>query len=238
MLTVFDFNGNEVRTVLIDGEPWFVAADVCKVLEIVNPTQAAQELDGDEKGLSTIYTLGGNQDLATVSESGLYQIVFKSRKHQAKAFRKWLAKEVIPSIRKTGKYELPSAPHLPSNILAEQVSESIVKIQDNLAETQPRLAQFLIEVAINDCRALMGTKLPSLPSGEELLTAQAYAEEKKFPVKLSNRSQLGKFVAKQYRLEFSQEPAAQKQELAGGLREVNVYPRSFLDKIVGVFFYQ
>lgn len=236
MLAVFDFNGNEVRTVLIDGEPWFVAQDVCKVLEIANSRDATQDLESDEKSVVTTDTSSQNRDMTIVSESGLYEIVFKSRKPQAKAFRKWLRKEVIPSIRKTGKYDPSSTPKLPSDILAERVAQNIGNIQDRLEQTQPRLAQFLIEVAINDCRTLMGTKLPSLPSGDELLTAQAYAEEKNFPVKLSNRSQLGKFVAKQYRLTFSSEPPAQKQELAGGLREVNVYPRSFLDKVVGDFF--
>lgn len=105
-LQAFRFNANdkEVRTLLIENEPWFVAKDVCDILEHSNSRQAIQELDEDEKGVSNVYTLGGNQKMAIVNESGLYNLIFKSRKPEAKSFRKWVTAEVLPSIRKTGSF--------------------------------------------------------------------------------------------------------------------------------------
>jgi prophage antirepressor-like protein len=100
----FDFNGNEIRTLGTWDAPLFVAADVCAVLEISNVSQACSYLDEDEKGIISSDTLGGKQDLLCVSESGLYSLVLRSRKPQAKAFKKWITAEVIPSIRKTGQY--------------------------------------------------------------------------------------------------------------------------------------
>lgn len=102
----FDFESKQVRVVVIDGEPWFVAADVAKVLEYSQPHKMLNLLDDDEKGSSNLDTPGGNQDMAVVSESGLYHAVIKSRKPQAKQFRRWVTESVIPSIRKTGTYSV------------------------------------------------------------------------------------------------------------------------------------
>lgn len=100
------FNDHEVRTVIIRGEPWFVAKDVCDVLGIQNVSQAIANLADDEKGICNSDTLGGSQELLTVNESGLYALIFKSRKPEAKAFRHWVTSEVLPSIRKTGRYDV------------------------------------------------------------------------------------------------------------------------------------
>lgn len=93
-----------VRAVTLEGEPWFVAADVCRALGLGNSSMAVSKLDEDEKGISLIDTLGGEQKLGIVSESGLYALVLSSRKPEAKAFKRWITHEVIPSIRKTGGY--------------------------------------------------------------------------------------------------------------------------------------
>lgn len=86
-VTVFNFNGqSQVRTVVRDGEPWFVAKDICDILGLENSRQVVQTLDEDEKGVCSIYTLGGNQQMSVVSESGLYALVMRSNKPQAKAF--------------------------------------------------------------------------------------------------------------------------------------------------------
>lgn len=114
-LTVFAFNSQEIRTVIIDEDVWFVAKDVCEILEIRNTSDALSRLDDDEKGIATTDTPGGKQNIAIVSESGLYALVLTSRKPQAKAFRKWITSDVIPSIRKTGKYQIDKTPQLPSN---------------------------------------------------------------------------------------------------------------------------
>ena len=94
----------KVRTLNLNGEPWFVAADVCKALELGNPSMTVERLDDDEKGISTIDTLGGKQRMAIINEPGLYSLVITSRKPEAKAFKRWITHEVIPSIRKHGAY--------------------------------------------------------------------------------------------------------------------------------------
>lgn len=104
---VFDFEDHAVRILGTPDEPWFVAADVCRVLEIANSRDAISSLDGDEKGVATTDTLGGKQDVTIINESGLYSLIFRSRKPQAKAFKRWVTHEVLPAIRKTGKYVTP-----------------------------------------------------------------------------------------------------------------------------------
>lgn len=93
-----------VRAVTLEGEPWFVAADVCRALGIGNSRDATARLDDDEKGVVSTDTLGGKQELTIVNEPGLYALVLSSRKPEAKAFKRWITHEVIPSIRKTGGY--------------------------------------------------------------------------------------------------------------------------------------
>ena len=111
-IQVFDFEDNAVRVVDIDGEPWFVAADVCRVLELSNPSKACADLDDDEAALTSSYSRSSNgteqkRDMLIISESGLYNLIFRSRKPEAKKFRKWVTAEVLPSIRKTGMYVAP-----------------------------------------------------------------------------------------------------------------------------------
>lgn len=94
-----------IRAIERGGEPWFVAADVCRSLEI-DRTQT-RRLDDDEKGVCSIPTLGGGQDMSIVNEPGLYSLVLGSRKPEAKAFKRWITHDVIPSIRKHGAYMTP-----------------------------------------------------------------------------------------------------------------------------------
>lgn len=95
-----------VRAIEVNGDPWFVAVDVCRALEIGNTSQALSRLDADEKGVISNDTPGGKQEMSIVNEPGLYTLVLGSRKDEAKGFKRWITHEVIPSIRKTGKYEL------------------------------------------------------------------------------------------------------------------------------------
>lgn len=109
-LVPFLFEGEGlVRVVVRDGQPWFVGADVCKVLGIRNTAQALQNLDEDEKGLCSTYTLGGLQEVLTVSEGGLFTIALRCRDAMKPGtvphrFRKWVTADVLPAIRKTGSY--------------------------------------------------------------------------------------------------------------------------------------
>ena len=91
------------------GDPWWVASDVCRILELGNVSQTLTNLDGDEKGdIITADTIGRPQRMATVNEPGLYSLVLRFRKPEAKAFKRWLIHEVLPSIRKRGCYLSPA----------------------------------------------------------------------------------------------------------------------------------
>ncbi|NWA81584.1 BRO family protein [Pseudomonas sp. D2002] len=101
----FNFGKQQVRTLLINDQPWFVATDVCESLAIVNTARALSRLDEDERGIHSMNTLGGAQNLSVVNESGLYSLILTSRKAEAKIFKKWVTAEVLPTIRKHGRYE-------------------------------------------------------------------------------------------------------------------------------------
>lgn len=106
----------QVRTVTKDGEPWFVAADVCRALEHSNVTVALDRLDDDEKAKFNLGLRGG--DTGCVNEPGLYSLVLGSRKPEAKNFKRWITHEVIPSIRKTGSYSIQE-PETPAQLRAK-----------------------------------------------------------------------------------------------------------------------
>ena len=102
------FNDISIRTTEINGQIWFVAADVCKAIELSNVTKALLALDDDEHTLTTIQGLSrGNEQANIINESGLYSLILRSRKAEAKRFKKWVTAEVLPSIRKTGSYHAP-----------------------------------------------------------------------------------------------------------------------------------
>jgi prophage antirepressor-like protein len=98
----FNYQEKQVRTILKDGEPWFVAADVCDILGLINPTESIKALDEDEK--STLRISEGGPERNIISEAGLYSLIIRSNKPEAKEFKRWITHEVIPSIRKTGQY--------------------------------------------------------------------------------------------------------------------------------------
>ena len=100
-LQVFDYKGSAVRTVEKDSEVWFVAKDVCDILELSNPTVAVQELDEDERAK---YYLGRQGEANIINEPGMYKLIFKSRKAEAKEFTRWVTHEVLPQIRERGIY--------------------------------------------------------------------------------------------------------------------------------------
>lgn len=104
-VTAFNFNTSSIRVVTIEDQPWFVAADVLRILGVKNTTLAVRPLDNDEKGLYPIYTPSGYaQPMLHVSESGLYKLIMRSDKPVAKDFQNYVTKEILPSIRKTGSF--------------------------------------------------------------------------------------------------------------------------------------
>lgn len=112
-LSVFNFEQNsQIRIIMIDNNPWFVAKDICEALGLANHRDAISKLDNDEKGVALTDTLGGQQELSIINESGMYALVMRSRDAMKEGtpqhkFRKWVTSEVLPAIRKTGKYEAP-----------------------------------------------------------------------------------------------------------------------------------
>ncbi|MCD9570139.1 Bro-N domain-containing protein [Pseudomonas protegens] len=103
------FEGNQVRVLMINGEPWFVANDVSYVLQYSEASAMTRHLDEDEKGLSIVQTPGGNQEILVINEAGLYSAILRSRKAEAKRFKRWVTHEVLPSLRKHGAYTMPTA---------------------------------------------------------------------------------------------------------------------------------
>lgn len=102
----FDYEGNEIRTITIDDEPWWFAVDVCGVLDLENTARAVMGLDEDEKCEHEHYS-GSGRKPTLINESGLYSLILRSRKPEAKAFKRWVTREVLPEIRKTGGYFAP-----------------------------------------------------------------------------------------------------------------------------------
>lgn len=130
---IFNYEGLDVRTLLIDGEPWFVAKDVCDVLEISNSRDALTRLDDDEKQTVALTdTLSRNPNTQVINEPGLYSLVLSSRKPEAKQFKRWVTHEVLPSIRQRGMYAIDELLDDPDLLL-----ETVLKYRE---ERQLRLA--------------------------------------------------------------------------------------------------
>ena len=141
----FQFESQQVRVINIDGEPWFVTKDVMAILELSNPTETVRGLDEDEFTTTELTdSLGRNQQTYILSEPGLYSLIVRSRKAQAKPFRRWVTHDVIPSIRRTGQYG--NSPELtgPALYLAaiEQATAEIAALETRNAQLEPKAARF------------------------------------------------------------------------------------------------
>lgn len=125
------FEGAELRTVVVDGEIWFVAADVLRILDVDHTS--LRSLDDDEKGRDTIPTLGGPQAVATINEPGLYSLIIRSRKPEAREFKRWVTHDVIPSIRRTGAYVATETPE-------QQVARALIAAQGIIERKDAQIA--------------------------------------------------------------------------------------------------
>lgn len=134
---VFRFAGVVVRTVVVDGEPWFVAPDVARVLGYRDASNFTRRLDDDEKGTHQVSTPGGQQTVTIVSESGLYVAVIGSQVDSARDFKRWITHDVIPAIRRTGSYVAPMSEdeivHRALAITARRVQQ----LETRVAELEP-----------------------------------------------------------------------------------------------------
>lgn len=122
-LQTLNYQEHPIRMVEKDGAPWWVLADVCRVLNLSNSRRVAERLDADEKGVTLGDTPGGPQNMTIINESGLYSVILRSDKPEAKAFKRWVTHEVLPSIRKTGMY----APSLEGTV--RDLSERVTRLE-------------------------------------------------------------------------------------------------------------
>lgn len=136
-IQIFNYQSNEVRTVEMGGEPWFVLKDVCNILNINNASDVYNRLDDDEKGVAQIDTLGGRQKMSTVNESGLYHVILRSDKPEAAPFRKWVTSEVLPSIRKNGGYIAGQEQLTPEELMAK----ALLVANKTLADREARICE-------------------------------------------------------------------------------------------------
>lgn len=136
-MQVFNYKSFQVRTVEINNEPWFVLKDVCTVLGISNHKMTAQRLDVDEVSQTYLTdSLGRKQETTIINESGLYHVILRSDKHEAKPFRKWVTSEVLPSIRKTGGYALPKDYPAALRALADAEEQKLRLLAENQQQAQ------------------------------------------------------------------------------------------------------
>lgn len=173
-----------IRTLEIEGEPWFVAKDVCGVLGLVNSRKATGDLDDDEKADVTISDTSSNgvtqnRAVTTISESGLYALVLRSRKPEAKAFSKWVRSEVLPSIRKHGGYIAQQESLSPEQILAnalvvaqrviEEKSQALSQATSQIALDRPKVV-FADSIAVCESTILVGelAKLVKQGTGKDI----------------------------------------------------------------------
>jgi prophage antirepressor-like protein len=178
-LTVFDFENHVIRVFEQDGEPWLALPDVCRALDIADPSDVASRLDIDEKmtqGLTRSHSgqRGGAQSITLINESGLYSTIMTSRKPDAKRFRKWVTSEVLPSIRRTGSYTLskpkaakPVRQPAPTRITGALVG-AVHRIMDRVLQACPQLDLSVRQSVMGQFTALIGVTLP-LPAIESRL---------------------------------------------------------------------
>lgn len=181
LFTDGEFN---MRTAVVDGEPLFCLVDVCKVLDIQNPSKVAQRLDDDER---TKLELGRQGETNFITESGLYAVILRSDKPNAKSFRRWVTSEVLPSIRKTGNYSAkPMTTEEKIKLLAQGNTELSERV-DRLENDMP-----LYGCEIDEVQKLVKRKVVSILGGKD---SEAYADR-------SIRSQTFKDIYCQLKREF------------------------------------
>lgn len=139
-LQVFNFNENQIRTLLINNEPYFIGKDVANILGYSNTRKAINDhVDEEDKGVTKCDTLGGKQDLIVINESGLYSLILSSKLATAKKFKRWVTSEVLPAIRKTGQYQVPSDPISALRLMFEaqtQTNEAVAKHDLRITELE------------------------------------------------------------------------------------------------------
>jgi prophage antirepressor-like protein len=140
-VSIFKFNDKEVRAIEIDGKPYFVARDVCDVLEIKDITSTIKRLDEDEKLTKKLSVSGQSRDIWIINESGLYKLIFTSNKPEAKSFTKWVTDEVLPAIRKHGEYRSKE-----NNVSISDIEEGLQILENHKKDVQKQISNLNSEL--------------------------------------------------------------------------------------------
>ena len=177
----FPATGQDVRTVTRDGEPWFIAADVCAVLGLARQQDSTRHLDDDEKGECSVDTPSGRQQMVIVNEPGLYSLILRSRRLEAKAFKRWITHDVLPAIRKTGSYSVATSHPLPRTFsealreLADAVEQRDAA-QERITELEPaadaweKLAEAKGDYSLREAAQIL-SRDPLISTGQNRLAA-------------------------------------------------------------------
>lgn len=187
-IKTWNYENSEIRTIEKNGEPWWVLTDVCKALEISNPSKVAQRIDEDER---SNFKLGRQGEAVIINESGLYAVILRSDKPQAKPFRKWVTSEVLPTIRKHGAYMteqtiekaltnpdflIQLATQLKSEQEQRRKLETTVAVQEQqIAELQPKASYY--DVVLN-CKDLLSVTSIAKDYGKSDTWLNSYLHEK------------------------------------------------------------
>ena len=185
-LQVFNFEKRDVRVVMKGSEPWWVAKDVCEVLEIQNARDTiAKVLDDDEKGVDKIDTLGGAQEMNIITESGLYTLIMRSNKPEAKRFRKWVTSEVLPTLRKTGSYSVKKDPDEQRKL---EIARQRIALQEKnanarLAKIMQRMVEHPAYELTTESKRILAHEITHLTTGREHLEMLPDAETRYYSAK-------------------------------------------------------
>lgn len=221
----------KVRVVGSPEAPEWVAADVCAVLGLTNPSQALSGFADDEKGLSTADTPGGPQQVATVTEPGLYRLIFRSRKASAERFRRWVCHEVLPAIRRTGGYSLPQAaapqpPSRPTLSGTEVRLQALQLWQFALGQGPPASQTELLQ--FRDASRNLTLDVTGQRTVDEI-TVSARCDELGVKTGAGDWSRIGRVAAELYRKRHGRDPQRSERLVGGAVRSLFVYTRADQD---------
>lgn len=216
-------NLGSVRTIFVNNQVWFCIKDVCDILELKNPTAVAQRLDEDERAK---FNLGRQGETNFTNESGLYTLILRSDKKEAKPFRKWITSEVIPAIRKTGKYEEKKKPLTQAELILQQ-AQWMVEAESRINNIENNVIGLANTIEDNDksIKRLENNQRRTVTSNH--LTVIAYANIKGIKPKSYHAPSIGKKATKICR---------EKDLLIGTTVDsryglINTYPVEVLDEI-------
>lgn len=221
-LMPFSYEGRPVRTVLVGGEPWFVARDVCVVLGITNSSDAVGRLDEDGVGTTDLIdSMGRTQRASIVSEAGLYELTFQSRRPEARAFKRWITHEVLPAIRREGGYISPAATADQLTLLAAraEVQTRVLRNLDGIVD------RAWLEAKARHVAARALGEEPEIEQDRRPLTVGEYLEEHGITgVALRKLSpKFGKRLKAAYVETYRRAPGTVDRFVDGALRPVAVY---------------